>query len=73
MSNRLVDKIMMVIDADPDEVAANKAIALTECIARILVLHLDPVTAREIASCLMWRLRERISQNDVSNNSEFYS
>jgi hypothetical protein len=72
MSNDLVDRIMAVLNANPNtsEDLADKTLALTECIARILVLRLsdDPVTARAIADSLTQRLIVRISEGSIINN-----
>jgi hypothetical protein len=71
MSNNLVDQIMEVINAAPStsEDLADKTLALTECIARILVLRLnDPVTARAIADSLTQRLMARISEGSIGSN-----
>jgi hypothetical protein len=71
-SNELADRLMAVIDAEPNqsEDSHDKTVALTECIARILVMHLhdDPVTARQIASCLTQRLLARIAEGGINRN-----
>jgi hypothetical protein len=74
MSDDLIDQIMAVINAAPDtpENLPDKVLALTECIARILVLRLgdSPVTVRAVADALTQRLIARISEGSVAN-SEF--
>jgi hypothetical protein len=72
MNDDLIDRIMAVINAEPDtpENLPDKVLALTECIARILMLRLsdDPVTARAISESLTQRLLLRISEASISSN-----
>ena len=72
MNSNLVDRIMALINAGPQtpEDLADKTLALTECIARILVLRLgdSPVTVRAVADALTQRLIARISEGSVANN-----
>jgi hypothetical protein len=62
-SNALADRLMAVLDA-VDQHPADKTVALSECIARLLMLHLsdDEVTARDSADTLTKRLIARITE-----------
>ena len=65
MSDRLADRLMVFMALNAEEAnAADRVLALTECIARLLVRQFDPVSARFAAKGVIQRLSAHIDMAD---------